>query len=91
MFWCFRQEIVSDDYHIPAMSTPAAATYLQQALKHLPGYVDSSYDLETRTLRINYKSSSSRKMNFEEAIAYGGFAVNNRPAYTKAKPPEGLK
>ena len=91
MFWCFRKEIVSDEYHVPDMATPAAAAYIQNALKTVPGYVDSSYNLVTRTMTVRYKSSTVRKMNFEEAIALGGFSVNGRPAALNAKLPEGLK
>ena len=91
MFWCFRKEIVSDEYQVPEMTTPAAATYLQSGLKAVPGYVDSSYNLDNRTMTIRYKSSVVRKMNFEEAIALGGFSVNGRPANPNAKLPEGLK
>ena len=91
MFWCFRKEIVSDEYHVPDMATPAAAAYLQNGLKILPGYVGSSYDLSSRTMTIHYKSSAIRKMNFEEAIALGGFSVNGRPAHPNPMLPEGLK
>jgi hypothetical protein len=80
MFWCFRKEIVSDEYHVPDMMTAAAATYLQQAVRAVPGYEDSSANLESRTLTISYQSSTVRKMNFEEAIALAGFSVNGRPA-----------
>jgi len=91
MFWCFRKEIVSDEYHVPEMATPAAAAYLQNGLKALPGYEDSSYNLADRTLTVRYKSSTIRKMNIEEAIALGGFTVNDRPANPNAKIPEGIK
>jgi hypothetical protein len=91
MFWCFRKEIVSDEYHVPDMTTQAAAAYLQNRLKGLTGYVDSSCDLASRTMTVRYKSSVIRKMNIEEAIALGGFAVNGRPANPNAKLPEGVK
>ncbi len=91
MFWCFRKEIVSDEYHVPEMATPATAAYLQSGLKVVPGYVDSSYNIDKRTMTIRYQSSTVRKMNFEEAIALGGFSVNGRPANPNAKLPEGLK
>ena len=80
MFWCFRKEIVSAEYHVPEMATTAAATYLQQASRSVPGYESSSVDLENRTMTIRYNSSTIRKMNFEEAIALAGFSVNGRPA-----------
>lgn len=80
MFWCFRQEIVSAEYHVPEMTTTVAATYLQQAVRSVPGYESSSVDLENQTLTISYHSSTIRKMNFEEAIALAGFSVNGRPA-----------
>ena len=57
----------------------------------LPGYEDSSYKLDDRTMTVSYKSSTIRKMNIEEAIALAGFTVNDRPANPKAKIPEGLK
>ena len=86
MFWCFRKEIVSSTYHVPEMATPAAATYLQNVIRSVPGYEGSSTDMEDRTLTISYYSSTVRKMNFEEAIALSGFSVNGRPAN-----PEGEK
>lgn len=85
MFWCFRKEIVSDSYHVPGMASPAAAAYLQNKLKALPGYVESSYHLADRTLSVRYQSSTIRKMNIEEAIALAGFDVNHRPADPEAK------
>ena len=91
MFWCFRKEIVSAEYHVPEMTSPAAAAYLQNGLKGLPGYVDSSYDLAARTMTVRYKSSTVRKMNIEESIALGGFAVNGRPANPNATIPDGIK
>ena len=91
MFWCFRKEIVSSDYHIPEMKTAEAATHIQSQLKTIPGYENSAYDLSTKNMTVSYKSSMIRKMNFEEAIALSGFAVNHRPANPNAKIPEGVK
>ncbi len=91
LFWCFRQEIVESGYHIPDMATPAAAAYLQDRLKAVPGYEGSSYDLASRTMTVKYQGSTVRKMNFEEAIAQSGFAVNQRPANPNAKLPEGIR
>jgi len=91
MFWCFRKEIVSTDFYIPDMKKPAAASYIQNRLKNIPGYVQSDYNLSTQTMTVEYKSSTVRKMNFEEAIALSGFFVNHRPANPKANIPEGLK
>ncbi len=91
MFWCFRKEIVSDDYIVSEMSKPATAAYLQNRMKTIPGYVDSTFNLQTHTLTIRYQSSTVRKMNFEEAIALSGFSVNGRPANPKAKVPQGVK
>ncbi|MEN7973393.1 MAG: heavy-metal-associated domain-containing protein [Verrucomicrobiota bacterium] len=91
MFWCFRKEVVSSEYRVPNMKTPASAAYIQSKLKAIPGIVDSSFDIEKRILTVNYKSSTIRAMNIEEGIALAGFAVNNRPANPKAKLPEGLE
>jgi copper chaperone CopZ len=91
LFWCFRKEILDADYHVPNMSTPAAAQYLQNKLKGLPGIENGTFNLETHVITISYQSSTIRQMNIEEAIAQAGFAVNNRPADPKAKVPEGLK
>ena len=91
MFWCFRKEIVSTEYHVPEMATSKAAAYLENHLKRQPGYVDSSADLASHTITVSYKSSTIRSMNIEEAIAFAGFAVNDRPANPKAKIPEGIK
>ena len=91
MFWCFRKEIVSADYHVPDLKTEPAATYIQNHLKRVPGFVNSTYDLTAHTMTVSYASSTIRKMNIEEAIALAGFAVNDRPANPKAKIPEGIK
>jgi len=91
MFWNFRKEVVQSDYHIPDMTNPKAAAYIQHHLKRVPGYMDSSYDIGKRTMTVSYASSTIRKMNFEEAIANAGFAVNNRPANPNAKIPEGIE
>jgi outer membrane biogenesis lipoprotein LolB len=91
MFWCYREEVVSDDFHIPDMSTPAHAAYIQNRLKVIPGFVRSQWDQQGRTLTISYQSSTIRKMNFEEAIAMLGFSVNGRPADPKAELPAGVK
>lgn len=80
MFWCFRKEIVKADYHIPEMKTAEAAQAIQNRLKAVIGYVDSSCDLSKNTLSVRYKSSTIRSMNIEEAIALAGYKVNNRPA-----------
>ncbi len=91
MFWCFRQEVVSSDFHVPEMDTAAIANYLQNRMRSVPGFVDCSCNLADRTLTIRYQSSVTRKMNFEEAIALSGFAANGRPADPAAKIPEGVK
>lgn len=91
MFWCFRKEVVSDTFHVPDMTTPAIASYLQSHLRAIPGFVDSRCNLEQRTLTVSYQSTTVRKMNFEEAIALAGFAVNDRPANPAARIPEGVR
>jgi hypothetical protein len=68
------------------MTTPAAATYLQNVIRAVPGYESSTTDLDNQKITISYYSTSIRRMNFEEAIALAGFSVNNRPAN-----PEGVK
>ena len=91
MFFNFRKEIVSEDYHVPEMKTDATATYLQGRIKSVPGLVESQYNLDRNILTISYTSSGIRKMNFEEAIAQAGFAVNDRPARPNVKLPAGVK
>jgi hypothetical protein len=93
MFGCFRKEVVTSKYHVPEMATPAAATYLQNAIRSVPGYESSSTDMENRTLTISYYGSKVRKMNFEEAIALSGFSANGRPASPKGEKriPAGVK
>jgi copper chaperone CopZ len=88
---CFRQELHVAEYHIPAMSSPAAEAYIQARLKTVPGVKTISSNLENRTLTVSYQSNAIRTMNIEEAISILGFSVNNRPANPKAKLPKGLK
>jgi len=83
MFWCFRKEIISTDYHVQNMKTTADASKIQNTLKRLPGYTDSSINLATSTVTVSYQSSTIRKMNIEEAIALAGFTVNERPGKKK--------
>jgi len=87
---CFRAEVQTTDYSIPQMNTPASAAYIQGKIKSVPGIVDSSYNLKTHILTVDYQSSTIRSMNIEEAISLAGYAVNNRPANPKAKLPQGL-
>lgn len=84
MFWCFRKEIVKNDYHIPEMKSAEIATALQQRLKSLPGVVDIVTDLSKQTMSVSYKSSTLRAMNIEEAISLSGLKANLRP-------PQGVK
>ena len=88
---CFRQEIQVAEYSVPEMKTPAAETYLRSRLRAIPGYKEASFDLDAHTITVTYNSNDIRTMNFEEAIALAGFAVNGRPANPKAKIPEGVK
>jgi hypothetical protein len=88
---CFRQEVQSAEYHIPEMATPAAAQYIQNHIKGIPGITGSTPDIEARIMEVSYQSSTIRTMNIEEAIALSVFKVNDRPANPKAKLPEGLK
>ena len=91
MFWCYRDEVVTSEYHVTDMTTSARAAYLTNRLKGMPGFVDIRSDLAKRMLYISYESSAVRKMNFEETIALLGFSVNGRPASPNAKLPEGLE
>ncbi len=88
---CFRQEVQVAEYSVPKMSTPAAGAYIQARLKGIPGISNSAFDVENRTITVTYQSSTIRTMNVEEAIAFSGFAVNNRPANPNAKLPKGLE
>lgn len=88
---CFRQEVQVAEYHIPDMTTPAAEAFVQSRLKGLQGIQSMSVDSSTQTLSVSYESSTLRKMNIEETIAFCGFAVNNRPANPQAKLPKGLE
>ena len=88
---CFRAEEQVAVYHIPAMTSPAAESLLRARLKGLPGIENISADLQANTLTVTYQSSTIRKINIEETIAFSGFAVNNRPANPKAQLPKGLE
>lgn len=88
---CLRREIQVAEYSVPAMSTPAAAAYLENRIKGVPGVGEISCDTARHTITVHYESSTIREMNIEETIALAGFAVNNRPANPAAKLPEGIK
>lgn len=91
MFWRFRKEIVSNTFKIPEMKTESAASYIVSRLRTIPGFVESSVNLSLQTMTITYRSSTVRKMNFEEAIALAGFSVNTRPASPNANIPKEIK
>ncbi len=80
---CFRQEAQTAEYFVPKMSTPEAATYLQNRIKRIPGIIDISSNLKAHTLTVRYESDIIRIMNIEETIALAGYAVNNRPQHSK--------
>lgn len=88
---CFRREIQVAEYNVPELSKPAAAAYLENRIKGVPGIGEISCDIARHTITVHYESSTIREMNIEEAIALAGFAVNNRPANPAAKLPEGIK
>ncbi len=84
MFWCFRPENVSAEFVVPKMATTEDATLLHNRFKAIPGFVESRFDLDNKTVTVKYQSSVIRSMNFEEAISLAGYSANSRPAHATA-------
>lgn len=89
---CFRPEIQTSTYHIPALTNATVVAEIETTLKQMhPGGPDNSWiaaihaDLETCTLTVDYHSTYIRSINIEEKIAEMGLDINYRPANPAAK------
>ncbi|MBU0678038.1 MAG: heavy-metal-associated domain-containing protein [Verrucomicrobia bacterium] len=82
---CFRQNVVSRNFTVPAMKTPECAAIIQDALSGVDGYVSSRPYVESRTITVTYNSRTVAGKNIELTIARAGFDVDDRGADQTAR------
>ena len=85
---CFRQDIKTVVYEVPAMGSPECVKIIQNALGSVDGLLSAKPDIANRTIAVTYDSQKLAIKNIEFVISGAGFDVNNTPG--KAGPKEAL-
>ena len=73
LFWCVRPEVItksiyfdgSDLDFIKLAQKNKSPAVLEEDFKKIEGFISSSWDYANNSVKISYKSSQSRLMNYE--------------------------
>ena len=73
LFWCVRPEVItksiyfdgSDLDFIKLAQKNKSPAVLEEDFKKIEGFISSSWDYANNSVKISYKSSKSRLMNYE--------------------------
>ena len=73
LFWCIRPEVItksiyfdgSDLDFIKLAQKNKSPAVLEEDFKKIEGFISSSWDYANNSVKISYKSSKSRLMNYE--------------------------
>ena len=71
LFWCVRPEVVTKDIFfsdvdfLKSLEKDKSHALLEEDFKKIEGFVSSKWDLVNNSVKISYKSSHSRLMNYE--------------------------
>lgn len=83
---CFRNTVSEMELDIPAMTNPAAAERVEQALGTLGDAVKSvQTDPARHVVTVRFDNVRLGRRNVEVAVAHAGFAVNDWPADEEAR------
>lgn len=74
---CFKEDIRTVVYDVPAMSGSECVKIIQNALGSVDGVLSARPDLVNRTIAVTYDSSKLGIKNIEYVISGAGFDVNN--------------
>lgn len=73
LFWCVRPEVITKSIHfdgsdldfIRLAKENKSPAVLEEDFKKIEGFISSSWDYANNLVKISYKSSQSRLMNYE--------------------------
>ena len=90
---CFRNDIRTVSYSVPAMGSPECVKIIQNAIGSIDGILYATPDLGARTIAVTYDSTKLAIKNIEFVISGAGFDVDNTPGkpQPKAKLPDNCR
>ena len=73
LFWCVRPEVITKEIYfdgsyldfINSGQKNKFSTFLEEDFKKIEGFISSRWDYANDSVKISYKSSQSRLMNYE--------------------------
>ena len=71
LFWCVRPEVITKDIYfsdvdfLKSLKKNKYHALLEEDFKKIEGFISSKWDIANNSVRISYKSSQSRLMNYE--------------------------
>ena len=74
LFWCVRPELVTKEIYIEKIND-AVKQSINTNFKEMDGFVSSSWNSNSNTIKITYKTSEARYMNFERVMVRHGLKV----------------
>ena len=84
---CFRREEQVHEVSVPSLRSPQCFEAIERSLRATDG-VDlkkTTYDIETKVVRVAYLSTKLSRKNVEFAISDAGFEANGVPAKAEAQ------
>ncbi len=82
---CFRPDIRTVDYDVPAMGTTECVQIIQNALGAVDGILSARPDLQSHSIAVTYDSRKLSIKNIEFVISGSGFDVNDTQGRPEAK------
>ena len=74
LFWCVRPELVTKEVYIEKIDD-AVKQSVDTNFKEMDGFISSSWNSNKNTLKITYKTSDARYMNFERVLIRHGLKI----------------
>ena len=74
LFWCVRPELVTKEIYIEKIDD-AVKQSVETNFKEVDGFIASSWNSNRSTIKITYKTSEARYMNFERVLIRHGLKV----------------
>jgi len=87
---CFRNDLRTEEFHVPKLSGPECLNYLTSRLRGVDGVTDVQGDFSTKKLTVSFNGLKLAIKNIEIYIADAGFDVNERPGDEKARAASGF-
>ena len=74
LFWCVRPELVTKEIYIEKIDDAVKQSVVKN-FKDMDGFIASSWNSKRSTIKITYKTSEARYMNFERVLIRHGLKV----------------